>query len=87
MEDSTYVFSYDMIGHLILINDRDTNNIICLDMKNGTKATLTAGLGAEHLYIFGQATHNLSYIATEREDNHHKIIKIAILDVTKEAGE
>src|SRR5665648_92262 len=87
MEDSTYVFSYDMIGHLILINDRDTNNIICLDMKNGTKANLTAGLGAEHLYYFGQATHNLSYIATEREDNHHKIIKIAILDVTKEAGE
>ncbi|HZK87507.1 MAG TPA: S-layer homology domain-containing protein, partial [Anaerovoracaceae bacterium] len=86
MEDSTYVFSYDMIGHLILINDRDTNNIICLDMKNGTKANLTAGLGAEHLYIFGQATHNLSYIATEREDNHYKIIKIAILDVTKEAG-
>src|SRR5665648_311708 len=87
MEDSTYVFSYDMIGHLILINDRDTNNIICLYMKNGTKANLTSGLGAEHLYYFGQATHNLSYIATEREDNHHKIIKIAILDVTKEAGE
>jgi hypothetical protein len=87
MTDSTYVFSYDMIGHLIFINDRDTNNIICLDMKTGTKSNLTAGLGAEHLYIFGQATHNLSYIAYEQEDTHHKIIKIAISNVTKGVGE
>ena len=86
MEDSTDVFSYDMIGHLILINDRDTNNIICLDMKNGTKVNLTAGLGDEHRYTFGQATHDLSYIAYEREDNHHKIIKIVISNATKGAN-
>lgn len=41
MSDSTSIFSYDLIGHFILINDRDTNNILCLDMKNGTKANLT----------------------------------------------
>jgi hypothetical protein len=43
-------------------------------MKNGTKTNLTAGLGAENIYIFGQATHSFSYIAYEQEDNPHKII-------------
>lgn len=84
-EDSTDVFSYHIINHLILINDRDTDNILCLDMKNGTKSNLTAGLRGEHSYFFGQVTPNLSYIAATDEDAgiHNKIVRIDVSDATK----
>lgn len=44
----------------------------------GQKTNLTAELGAEHSYIFGQTTYNLSCIATEHEGNHNKIVRIAV---------
>lgn len=77
-EDLTKIFSYGLIGNMILINDRHTKNMIGLDLIRGTKITLTLGLGAEHLYKFGHATQNLSYIAMESEDRLCKIVRIAI---------
>lgn len=63
LSDSTYqIFSCHLIGDMLIVNDRNSNQLFSVSLKNGDQTVLTEKLTGKHTFVLGACAGEEKYI-------------------------
>lgn len=66
-KDSMYIFSCKMIGDDVIINEKNENDIISINIESGEKQNLTKELSSKHNFYLQETYKNLCYVLNDIE--------------------